>query len=448
MARVMITDIKQGDVLEVTKTYPDNYFDAMLSDPPYGLVFMGKQWDKGVPSCEVWQEVLRIMKPGAWCKVFGGTRTWHRLAVALEDAGFEIKDTLMWLHGMGFPKSFDISKGIDKEAGIIRGQAGEPIRRGESFGQEYERNPKEDPTTSAAKQWQGYGTALKPAWEPILLIRKPLDKNNVNNALQWGTGGLNIDGGRLPTREDLGRLNNDDNGIFGIGKGANGQYGKPLENQGRWPSNVILDEESAGMLDDMSGERPSGGGFKGSQRQMNTFRGFTGDSPNASIGGDSGGASRFFYCAKASSGERNTGAMELYWEKDNTQFSGVKEVSREHWEWLGQEEERIYKETGKRVILRTRANIHSTVKPLSLNKYLATLLLPPPRENTTNGNARKLFVPFCGSGSEMIGALQAGWDSVYGIEIDPEYIKIANARIAYAVKQERNKYPLFAGVVW
>lgn len=445
-----MTDIKQGDVLEVTKSYPDNYFDALLSDFPYGLKFMGKEWDKGVPSVECCGEILRVMKPGAWCMVFGGTRTWHRLAVALEDAGFEIKDTLMWLHGMGFPKSFDISKGIDKEAGEKReiigeykmpqdsdaGNAGKPtIQRGN--GGQFTAGGNvliTQPATPAAKQWQGYGTALKPAWEPILLIRKPLDKNNVNNALQWGTGGLNIDGGRIPTQDDLYKKPLSPKG-WGNSSKLNGSINDNWK-KGRWPANVILDEESAGMLDDMSGES-KGTGLRFNKNNKHGNRAHEGYCrPNASmytddvegalrVYGDSGGASRFFYCAKASRSEREAGLEEF----------GLQQGIRTNAPRESEEEK-----------TQPTKNHHPTVKPLALCKYLATLLLPPPRENTTNGNARKLYVPFCGSGSEMIGALQAGWDSVTGIEIDAEYIKIANARIAYALKQERNKAPLFAGV--
>ena len=585
----MTYTVKQGDVLEVTRGYPDNHFDGLFCDPPYGLEFMGKEWDtfkvgrakkykrggalnhtdfknfgilpshvnrpakrcakcgkqawSGSPcKCEQpewiidnsplltyqkfmteWaKETLRVLKPGAWGLVFGGTRTWHRLACALEDAGFEIRDTLMWLYGSGFPKSFDISKGIDKKPNAVRAMEfreklnkererqgvsintinrifgfattgsgvahhwfvhptqptiptqsqykklkeilglddswdelyieaeREVVGRDKNWGKRgivsltgYKEFDITAPATSEAKRWQGYGTALKPSWEPVLLVRKSLDGNNVQNALKHGCGGLNVDGGRIPTN---GKPKTNGGcvratSIWGVGNEGRNIDAYP---QGRWPANLILDEESAVMLDAQSGELQSGD-IKPHKQLRPTWK-FSCAEVTGSYKGDSGGASRFYYCAKASPAERNAGAMEFYWEKDKTRPSGHKQISRERWEWLGEEEERIYKETGKRVSLRARANIHTTVKPLDLCRYLATLILPPERSQnesarTQKGNTRKLIVPFCGSGSEMIGGLQAGWDEVDGIDIEADYCKIAIARLTYWCKREKEKIP-------
>jgi len=509
--------IIQGDVLEVTKGFDDNTFDGMLCDPPYGLSFMGKEWDHGVPSAEVWREVMRVLKPGAFCLVFGGTRTWHRLACALEDAGFEIRDTLMWLYGQGFPKSFDISKGIDKtggnghlcekiarflkEARKKRGigiteadkmfcggttnwswfegrPRGQRIPNQETFQKICEAWPELKPyaklvaeverevvgkkisggadawingmkknggytgqtewditvgATPEAQAWQGYGTALKPAWEPVLLIRKPLDGNNVQNALKHGCGGLNIVGSRIhanwskdPSKRGFG---------YGFNQGQAGSVFNPKGNcwqpsQGRWPANLILDEQSAAMLDAQSGELHPPGNKKDTvpgHYQASSYKCGVGYKRNVGKFKDSGGAARFFYCAKASAKERNAG-LEGFEEK--IAGTNVK----------GYQGDGIHDINPRQVKAR---NNHPTVKPLALCRYLATLLLPPARSPSENGGARKLFVPFAGSGSEMIGAIQAGWDEVTGIEIDPDYCKIAKARIAYWKSQKDSDMPLF-----
>ena len=209
--------IHTGDCREVLRDYPDNHFDSIVTDPPYGLSFMGKGWDKGVPNEEFWLEALRVAKPGAHLLAFGGTRTFHRLTVAIEDAGWEIRDCVMWVYGSGFPKSHDVGKAIDREAGAEREVVGTkpagngPLKSGHvnssgggmSIGTE--RSPAIQvtaPATDAAKQWQGWGTALKPAWEPIIVARKPLVGTVAANVLRYGTGAINIDGCRVPTSEN------------------------------------------------------------------------------------------------------------------------------------------------------------------------------------------------------------------------------------------------------
>ena len=217
----MTHQLHHGDCLEVLRSMPDCSVDSIVTDPPYGLSFMGKKWDYDVPSVDVWVECFRVLKPGGHLLAFAGTRTQHRMAVRIEDAGFEIRDMIAWVYGSGFPKSLDVSKAIDKAAGHWRGRAGEVAsKNGAMSGGNYARTPKGDPITDAAKQWQGWGTALKPALEPITVARKPLVGTVAENVLQHGTGAINVDGGRVEG--------------------------------GRWPANFIHDgsEEATDLLKD------------------------------------------------------------------------------------------------------------------------------------------------------------------------------------------------------
>ena len=263
-----------GDCLEVMRTLPDCSVDAVVTDPPYGLSFMGKKWDYDVPSVEVWAECLRVLKPGGHLLAFAGTRTQHRMAVRIEDAGFEIRDMIAWVYGSGFPKSLDVSKAIDRAAGELK-----PEGKGFTVAG-YSHNDKllttapsrgyvpPPPATDAARQWQGWGTALKPALEPITVARKPLIGTVAENVLAHGTGALNIDGCRVGT---------DAGWAYPNGRGGSGWHGReslaanltePMAaTQGRWPANLIHD---------------------GSDEVV----GLTGD------------AARFFYCAKASKADR------------------------------------------------------------------------------------------------------------------------------------------------
>ena len=196
------TTIYNGDCREILQTLPDDSIDAVVTDPPYGLAFMGKRWDYSVPAVEIWQQCLRVLKPGGHLLAFAGTRTQHRMAVKIEDAGFEIRDMIAWVYGSGFPKSLDVSKAIDKAAGAERevvGVAGKSgasrsCMAGDFAGGEYMTT---SPATESAKQWQGWGTALKPALEPITVARKPLCGTVAENVLQYGTGGINVDGCRI-----------------------------------------------------------------------------------------------------------------------------------------------------------------------------------------------------------------------------------------------------------
>ena len=430
--RLIAGDLRAGALDELD----DESFDAVLCDPPYGLSpdgrartwddlegdggrgFMGKAWDAAVPGATFWRTVLRVLRPGAHVVAFGGTRTYHRLACAVEDAGFEVRDMLSWLYGSGFPKSHDVSKAIDAAAGAEREVVSPPTKGGFGRGNAYgdiTRPAHTAPATPEAARWSGYGTALKPAHEPAVLARKPLAGTVAANALEHGCGALAIDESRIAYASDADRAAMSA-GVEAIrAKGGQWEHSwantcdlsgaNPAHENGRWPANVLLDEAAAAMLDEQSGESVS------TTHRRGIGMGYgSGSTGNRGVVGpsDSGGASRFFYTAKASRSERE---------------AGCEGFNRRH----------VFGANGAGLvgISNTReptSNHHPTVKPLALTTYVARLLLPPP-----SARPRRLLVPFSGSGSEVIGALLAGWDEVIGIEIDDEYRRIAEARIAYWV---------------
>lgn len=393
--------INHANIKEWAANYTGEPFDAILCDPPYELGFMGKSWDSsGIAfDKEMWADLLRHVKPGGHLLAFSGSRTYHRMAAAIEDAGFEIRDMIEWVYGSGFPKSLNIGKAVDKIQGNEREDigAGNDKGRTQTFGGS---DPIPTRVTKGTSPYEGYGTALKPAHEPCVLARKPLEKGMTvaQTALKHGTGGLNIDGTRVKTDEQLN---------YGTGKKSNvGFKTSPQNNerpiydgQGRFPANLIHDgsDEVVGLFPDKTGK--SGGTFNNTgdlYGQKNEPQGYT----------DSGSAARFFYCAKSSKSERNKG-LEGFEEKEGIRSNAPRE--------------------NEDIKTPLRANHHPTVKPLSLTKYLANLIKPP-----TGG---RLLVPFSGSGSEMIGALQAGWEYVEGVELTEEYIPIAEARIKHWTKQ-------------
>jgi site-specific DNA-methyltransferase (adenine-specific) len=300
-----------GDCRDVLKELPENSVDAVVTDPPYEFGFMGKDWDStGIAyDVQMWREVRRVMKPGAHLLAFGGTRTYHRMACAVEDAGFEIRDQMQWLYGQGFPKSLDVSKAIDKAAGAKReviGNTGRNPNRLIKFKEQdgRARNPTNEditaPATAAA--WDGWGTALKPANEPIVVARKPLSESTVAaNVLRWGTGALNIDASRVESEQGC---------ITHTGGGGHSgdEYENRTETKGRWPANVLLDEEAGKMLDEHSGVLHRRGNTNPPKRTaVSTFSNGGVDGAIDSGEGGSDGASRFFYCAKASRSDRDFG---------------------------------------------------------------------------------------------------------------------------------------------
>ncbi len=418
------------DNMEVLRGMPDNVIDTVITDSPYGLKFMGKKWDYDVPSVELWQEVLRIMKPGGTLLCFAGSRTQHRMAVNIEDAGFILKDTLMWLYGSGFPKSTDISKQIDKKFGAKRKVVGRYIAPdgkmrwgGSNFTAGNKENKKENyddrflttsPATPKAKLWEGYHShGLKPAYEPIIMAMKPNEGSYAENALKWGVAGLNIDAGRIGT--DIIK-HNQDHKSFQRWKEQDGRKHKkvnnpePTYNQGRFPANILLNEEAAKLLDEQSGVLKSGGGNKAT-KHSDTFLGTGfGGTDNSIWKPNIGGASRFFYVAKASKSERNMGCEGL--EEKQQKITNQYEIPRE--------------DGTMRKIPRVRTNFHPTVKPLKLMEYLVKLTSMP--------NPEQIYLdPFLGSGTTAMAVKKLGKRWI-GIEKETEYCEIAKRRISHTQK--------------
>lgn len=452
-----------GDALDVLRTLPDNSIDAIVTDPPYGLGtppdmvdvlrawlageaytprgrgFMGKAWDAFVPGPEYWRECLRVLKPGGHLLAFAGTRTWDVMGLALRLAGFEMRDTCQWLYGSGFPKSLDVGKQLDKMAGAKRterrwadryhdGITRATQQQGSasiSFGCDANGNYVTAPATDAARQWDGYGTALKPAWEPIILCRKPLSESNVAaNVLRWGTGALNIGASRVGVADDepnKRRATGQQGGavsLFGVG---NHQRDATLT-AGRWPANLLLSHApdcTAGgcslwcpvrALDAQSlnmGMHSAGHARKAIRQAAPT--GMWAHAGDGQRYGDNGGASRFFttfrYQAKASRAERNRGCSE------------ITPSSKNHGAWPGDPDESTIRTTlhGSRAA----ANSHPTVKPLALMFWLIGLITPP---------GGIVLDPFAGSGSTLCAAKAGGWRYI-GIEKEAEYVAIAHARV-------------------
>lgn len=374
--------LRLGNCIDVLRTIDAESIDACVTDPPYELGFMGKKWDAAGVAFDpaTWQEVLRVLKPGGHLLAFGGTRTYHRMTCAIEDAGFEIRDSLHWLYGSGFPKSLNISKAIDKAAG-------EAVVVGKAFNMK----GKNDDRALEAARWEGWGTALKPAHEPIVLARKPIDGTVAANVLEYGTGGINIEACRVASGDALVRppIQRRDNAVFGLGLGL----GRQDEPAGRWPPNLLLthdlecgDECTPGCpvaeLDRQSGVLVAGTAVRRHVGHSTSHGASFGVSGSRDLAmredvtyGDSGGASRFFPCfryvAKPSKRERGEG------------------------------------------------NIHPTVKPIALMRWLCKLVTPP---------GGVVLDPFMGSGTTGVAAVQELFRFL-GIEREEEYFKIAADRI-------------------
>jgi site-specific DNA-methyltransferase (adenine-specific) len=412
-----LVTLYHGNCLDVLRELPDASVDAVVTDPPYGLGFMGKEWDDLPPGVEWATECLRVLKPGGHMLAFGGSRTWHRLAAAVEDAGFEIRDSIAWLYGSGFPKSMDVSKAIDKAARGVpqggvdptspnHGQYRTTITEGKRWdgdsGQGYgaggsrfladtasarttapDTNGMTGPTAAAvdtpppstldatATDWRGWGTALKPAFEPIVVGRKPLIGTVAANVLAHGTGALNIDGCRVggefksgwsdaPGKKSRG-------GILNVTDEA--REARPDNPSGRWPANVILDDSQAAELDEQSGASQS---RAGKPRGADSGDGWGMTATGAEYD-DAGGASRFFYVAKADSSER-------------VKVGGI---------------------------------AHPTVKPLDLMQWLVRLVTPP---------GGTVLEPFAGSGTTTEACLLEGFRCI-AIEREADYLPLIQQRI-------------------
>lgn len=416
-----------NDCLEVMKLMESNSIDSLVTDPPAGISFMGKAWDHHKGGRDQWivwmqsvmSECLRVLKPGAHGLVWALPRTSHWTATALENAGFEVRDVVTHLFGTGFPKSLDISKAIDKAVGaerteVIGKKAYETNGnvKGGNFGVTAENDKSkrfvEDilaPSTDLAKQWEGWGTALKPASEHWILVRKPCSEKTVAaNVEKWGVGGINIDGCRIGA-EIISTHGGGDKyaGLKGNGNDGIGEY---KQHSGRFPANLVLDEVAAEMLDQQSGVSKSSGG-QNREKNKNGWSGLGADASKGNCGGlgDSGGASRFFYVAKASKSERDAG-LESLPEVE----SGIGDHRPS-----GQSMQRLDGREPRKI-----RNTHPTVKALKLMEYLCKLVTPP------NGI---ILDPFMGSGSTGVAARANGFRFI-GIEREQEYFDIALKRIS------------------
>ena len=423
-----------GNNLDILPTLPDNSVDSIVTDPPYELGFMGKKWDNsGIAySVELWTQCLRVLKPGGHLLSFGGTRTWHRVAVAIEDAGFEIRDSIAWMYGSGFPKSLDVSKAIDKAAGAERDEV---LPQGSTKCPDYPEPCSGHaetgkfsatvhalptaPATSEAKQWEGWGTALKPAFEPIVVARKPLIGTVAENVLTHGTGGVNIDSSRIGTTVETWPKSR----AWGAGYVPGGDRSKDQTEltgkvpSGRWPANVILDEYSAELLDEQSGERGGGYGVRGNNPNSTSF-GFAQGTMETVGYGDTGGASRFFYVAKASKRDRNEGLEELPKVQKSIGQETFATICPSH---------KTQKELCGCPSWQPVANFHPTVKPTDLMRYLIKLVTPP---------GGVVLDPFTGSGSTGKAAILEGFRFI-GCELTQDYIPIIQGRLDHAEEQVR-----------
>ena len=385
--------IIKGDNRSVLKTIPDNSVDAIITDPPYGIDFLGKAWDANTGSLETYQQCLRVLKPGGHILAFSAARTYHHLAVTLEQAGFEIRDQIMWIYSSGFPKSQDVGKSIQRSLGVketkttkaLNGYAKEQTthgaqRVGDVTKDDYEKEITQTVVTDTeAKVWEGWGTALKPAHEPICLARKPTKLSIAQNVQRWGTGALNIDAGRIPWNEEslhnikkinAGGGHNAGRGIEkyeSIGESGDKEVVKTIEfnEQGRFPSNVIGEIEQPYQ--------------------------------------------KYFYCPKVSRSERHTGfdTSTIPTNPNGMWDDGVQFQNQQA--FLGNTE---------------KGNNHPTVKPVELMKYLIKLVTPP------NG---RVLDPFNGSGSTGMAAVELGYEYI-GIEQDEKYCEISRKRIAAHLK--------------
>lgn len=380
---------------------PENSIDSIVTDPPYGLFFMGKKWDYDIPCVDIWMEMLRVIKPGGHILSFGGSRTYHRMVVNIEDAGFEVRDCIMWIYSQGFPKSLNVGQAVNKI---------------------------EVDNKNGRTEWNGWGTGLKPAHEPICLARKPLSEKSVAlNVLKHSTGAVNIDECRVATDDDLSLRYKSSfqngNSPFTPENSKDGDRIKidppSAIEHGRFPANVIHDGSDEVLS--LFPITKSGGGNKGGRNKTAFFG--SGSNYNAFYESDYGSAARFFYCPKPSRAEKDFGVED--WNAKLTSFSGggMTAIKR------GAKEYKTENTLGFAHIV-AKKNFHPTVKPIDLMKYLCRLITPK------NGI---VLDPFCGSGTTGIAAVMEGFNFI-GIEKEKEYIDIAQARINKALARSKKMF--------
>jgi DNA modification methylase len=421
--------IYHGDNIQVLRTLPDNSVDSVVTDPPYGLKFMGKQWDYDVPSVELWKECYRVLKPGGYLLSFGSSRTYHRMAVKVEDAGFEIRDQIMWVYGSGFPKSHNIGKAVDKILGNEREVVGEikagKTALGQNSGWNQHENKTEIDITKGTSEWEGFGTALKPAHEPIVMARKPFKGSVAKNVLTWNTGGINVDdcsiGEELITTNGFGT-----NGFV-----ASENY-KPSCHIGRFPANIIFDEKAGEILDEQSGVTKSSNN-KWIGEDTSPIYGKYNYRIREKTYEDKGGASRFFYCPKPSKKERNEGmpiaigefskrprredGTEIYKETHLNEWTqAISKLKRKDKTSKAAAEEKLQENSNG------LKNNHPTIKPIKLMQYLIRLVTP---------KGGITIDPYFGSGSSGKSAIRERNYKFIGIEKEKDYFNIAIERCQY-----------------
>lgn len=452
----------KGDCIKKLKGLKDNSVDSVVTDPPYEIGFMGKGWDdSGIANNpKLWKEVLRVLKPGGHLLSFSHSRTYHRQAVAVEDAGFEIRDQIMWIYGSGFPKSHNIGKAVDKLQGNKReviGTKGLNSFKGTTMRNHYgDYNKSFDEVNKLDRgftPYEGWGTALKPAHEPIVMARKPFKGSVAKNVLEYGTGGINIDECRIGSEERTVPIHSDDvkddTTLFGLHPTI--QHERVATTEGRFPANIIFDEEASKILDEQSGSKTGQRGVvKGTEPSHSKKNKIYGDysmvdGKYAKPMDNLGGASRFFYCPKASRKDRNDGMPE-----EVPQFTGrprredgsviYKETHLEEWVKAMEGKPRREKtslaasEEILQPTLKGTMNIHPTVKPTDLMAYLVRLVTP---------KGGVVLDPFMGSGSTGKGAIREGFDFI-GIEREDEYMEIAKTRIEH--EEGKHKYRTFFNI--
>ena len=431
------------------KGLAENSVDSIVTDPPYELGFMGKSWDNSgiANSSEMWTEALRVLKPGGHLLAFSGSRTYHRMVCAIEDSGFEIRDQIMWVYGSGFPKSLDISKAIDKQAGvereIISSYETHDIRNAGLMDKKGGVTVnKTAPNTDFAKKWDGWGTALKPAHEPIVMARKPIVGTVANNVVTYGVGGINIDESRVDSDEKTksqghfrkGNVTGDGRTSIGAGQFGDGAWVSGTDlSQGRWPANFIHDnsDEVVNLFPTLHGSGNKSDIASGVDKdyEASSYQISYSGRANRDYGSRGGSAARFFYCAKASKRDRNEGLDGF----ENKEIAGKGNG-------LACKCTNCFASVidgcdcpDRTFVNPSRANHHPTVKPTSLMQYLVRLVTPK------NG---VVLDPFMGSGSTGKACVYENFNFI-GIDQDLDYVGIAKARIEFAQNSKDSELPLF-----